>query len=216
MANLQNLYDAVLGGNLNLAVSTTNEAIAEGNIKPQEMINNYMVKAMEEIGTRFETGKAFVPNLLMSARAMKGSLDLIKPLLKNGDIKPMGKIVIGTVEGDLHDIGKNLVSSMFEGCGFDVINLGVNVSGEKFVEAIKEHNPDIICMSALLTTTMNYMKEVISALEVAGLRNKVKIMVGGAPVSQAYADQIGADGYSDNANAAVALARLLEIGRAHV
>jgi corrinoid protein of di/trimethylamine methyltransferase len=209
MANLQNLYDAVLGGNLNLAVSTTKEAIAEGNIKPQEIIDNYMIKAMEEIGARFETGKAFVPNLLMSARAMKGSLDLIKPLLKNGDIKPMGKIVIGTVEGDLHDIGKNLVSSMFEGCGFDVINLGVNVSGEKFVEAIKEHNPDIICMSALLTTTMNYMKEVISALEVAGLRNKVKIMVGGAPVSQAYADQIGADGYSDNANAAVALARLL-------
>ena len=209
MANLQNLYDAILGGNLNQAVLTTNEAIEEGNIKPQEIINNYMVKAMEEIGARFEAGKAFVPNLLMSARAMKGSLDLLKPLLKIGDAKPMGKIVIGTVKGDLHDIGKNLVASMFEGCGFEVINLGVDVSGEKFVEAIKEHNPNIICMSALLTTTMSYMKEVINALEVAGVRNKVKIMIGGAPVSQDFADKIGADGYSDNANAAVAMARVL-------
>ena len=209
MANLQNLYDAILGGNLNQAILTTNEAIEEGDIKPQEIINTYMVKAMEEIGARFEAGKAFVPNLLMSARAMKGSLDLLKPLLKIGDAKPMGKIVIGTVKGDLHDIGKNLVASMFEGCGFEVINLGVDVSGEKFVEAIKEHNPNIICMSALLTTTMSYMKEVINALEVAGVRNKVKIMIGGAPVSQDFADKIGADGYSDNANAAVAMARVL-------
>jgi corrinoid protein of di/trimethylamine methyltransferase len=209
MTNLQNLYEAILSGNLNLAIETTNDAIAEGQIQPQTIINDYMVKAMEEIGARFEAGKAFVPNLLMSARAMKGSLDLLKPLLKVGDAKPMGKIVIGTVKGDLHDIGKNLVVSMFEGCGFDVINLGIDVTGEKFVEAIKEHNADIVCMSALLTTTMNYMKEVIVALEASGLRNKVKVMVGGAPVSQAFADQIGADGFSDNANAAVILARTL-------
>jgi len=209
MTNLNNLYDAILTGNLNLAVSTTNDAIAEGNVEPQLIINDYMVKAMEEVGSRFEAGKAFVPNLLMSARAMKGSLELLKPLLKSGDAKPMGKILIGTVKGDLHDIGKNLVASMFEGCGFDVVNLGVDVTDHQFVDAVKEHKANILCMSALLTTTMNYMKEVITALEVAGIRNEVKIMVGGAPVNQDFADKIGADGYSDNANAAVALARTL-------
>lgn len=209
MTNLQDLYEAILTGNLNLAVSTTNDAIADGVVQPQLIINDYMVKAMEEIGARFEAGKAFVPNLLMSARAMKGSLELLKPLLKSGDAKPMGKILIGTVKGDLHDIGKNLVASMFEGCGFDVVNLGVDVTDNQFVDAVKEHKANIICMSALLTTTMNYMKEVIAALEVAGLRNEVKIMIGGAPVNQDFADKIGADGYSDNANAAVALARTL-------
>ena len=209
MTNLQNLYEAILSGNLDLAVITTNEAIAEGTIKPQTIINDYMIKGMEEVGARFESGKAYVPNLIMSARAMKGSLELLKPLLKVNDAKPLGKIVIGTVKGDLHDIGKNLVSSMFEGCGFEVINLGVDVTGEKFVEAVKEHSANIICMSALLTTTMVYMKEVIAALESAGIRNQVKVMIGGAPVSQAYADKIGADGYSDNANSAVTLARTL-------
>jgi corrinoid protein of di/trimethylamine methyltransferase len=208
MSDLNNLYDAVLTGNLNLAVSTTQEAIAEG-IAPQEIINGYMIKAMEEMGARFESGKAFVPNLLMAARAMKGSLDLLKPLLKGDTSSSMGKVVIGTVKGDLHDIGKNLVASMMEGCGFEVINLGVDVSSEKFVEAVKEHNADIICMSALLTTTMNYMKEVVAAVEAAGLKDKVKIMVGGAPLSNSFASQIGADGYSDNANSAVQKAREL-------
>jgi methanogenic corrinoid protein MtbC1 len=153
MANLNQLYDAILTGNLNLSASTTQEAIAEG-LNPQTVINDYMVKAMEEMGARFESGKAFVPNLLMSARAMKGSLELLKPLLKTDGSESAGKVVIGTVKGDLHDIGKNLVASMLEGCGFEVINLGVDVSSEKFVEAIKEHNADVICMSALLTTTM--------------------------------------------------------------
>jgi corrinoid protein of di/trimethylamine methyltransferase len=208
MSDLNNLYDAVLTGNLNLAVSTTQEAIAEG-IAPQEIINGYMIKAMEEMGARFESGKAFVPNLLMAARAMKGSLDLLKPLLKGDTSASMGKVVIGTVKGDLHDIGKNLVASMMEGCGFEVINLGVDVSSDKFVEAVKEHNADIICMSALLTTTMNYMKEVVAAVEAAGLKDKVKIMVGGAPLSNSFASQIGADGYSDNANSAVQKAKEL-------
>jgi len=208
MANLNQLYDAILTGNLNLSVSTTQEAIAEG-LNPQTVINDYMVKAMEEMGARFESGKAFVPNLLMSARAMKGSLELLKPLLKSDGSESAGKVVIGTVKGDLHDIGKNLVASMLEGCGFEVINLGVDVSSEKFVEAIKEHNADVICMSALLTTTMNYMKEVVAAIEAAGLKSKVKVMIGGAPLSKSFADQIGADGYSDNANSAVQLAKAL-------
>jgi len=208
MANLNQLYDAILTGNLNLSVSTTQEAIAEG-LNPQTVINDYMVKAMEEMGARFESGKAFVPNLLMSARAMKGSLELLKPLLKTDGSESAGKVVIGTVKGDLHDIGKNLVASMLEGCGFEVINLGVDVSSEKFVEAIKEHNADVICMSALLTTTMNYMKEVVAAIEAAGLKSKVKVMIGGAPLSKSFADQIGADGYSDNANSAVQLAKAL-------
>lgn len=208
MANLEQLYDAILTGNLNLSVSTTQEAIAEG-LNPQLVINDYMVKAMEEMGARFESGKAFVPNLLMSARAMKGSLDLLKPLLKSDGSQSAGKVIIGTVKGDLHDIGKNLVASMLEGCGFEVINLGVDVSSDKFVEAIKEHNADIVCMSALLTTTMNYMKEVVAAIDAAGLKGKVKVMIGGAPLSQSFANQIGASGYSDNANSAVQLAKAL-------
>ena len=211
MANLNEFYNAVLTGKLEIAQSITNEAIAEG-IDPQLIINEYMIKAMEEIGARFEAGKAFVPNLLMSARAMKGALEILKPLLKGENSSSLGTIVIGTVKGDLHDIGKNLVVSMLEGCGFDVINLGVDVSTEKFIEAAKENNADIICMSALLTTTMNYMKEVIDAFESAGIRGRVKIMVGGAPVSSVFAEQIGADAYSDNANSAVTVAKSLILG----
>jgi len=164
---------------------------------------------MEEIGKAFQEGKAFVPNLLMSARAMKGSLDILKPLLKEENVAFQGRVVIGTVKGDLHDIGKNLVASMLEGCGFEVINLGVNISDEQFVKAIKENKADIICMSALLTTTMVYMKDIIQLLIKTGLRNQVKVMVGGAPVNQDFADEIGADGYTENANAAVSLARSL-------
>lgn len=208
MANLDNLYTAILTGQLPQAVEVTKEAIAEG-IDPQEIINNYMVKAMEEIGRCFEAGKAFVPQLLMSARAMKGSLELLKPCLSSQGASSIGKIVIGTVKGDLHDIGKNLVASMFEGCGFDVINLGTDVSAKEFVECIVENKADILCMSALLTTTMTYMGEVIEALNEAGLRDKVKIMVGGAPVTPEFAKSIGADAYTDNANAAVIMARKL-------
>ena len=145
----------------------------------------------------------------MAGRAMKGALELLKPLLAGNASATIGKIVIGTGKGDLHDIGKNLVASMLEGCGFEVINIGIDVTCDKFVEAVKENKADILCMSALLTTTMTYMQDVIRALEEAGIRDQVKVMIGGAPVSQGFADEIGADGYSDNANTAVAVAKVL-------
>ncbi|WP_286083788.1 corrinoid protein, partial [Parabacteroides goldsteinii] len=205
---LESLYEAILKGKLDVAKAVTTEAIAE-NIDPHLIINNYMSRAMEDIGKRFEEGKAFVPELLMAARAMKGALDLLKPLMKGAASHRLGKVVIGTVKGDLHDIGKNLVASMLEGCGFEVINLGTDISSEKFITAIKENQAQILCLSALLTTTMNYMQEVIDALEKTGIRQEVKVMIGGAPVSESFARQIGADGYSDNANAAVTLAKSL-------
>lgn len=205
---LKPLYEAIVAGKLEPAVEITRQAIAEG-VAPQMIINNYMIKAMGEVGQRFQDGKAFVPQLLMAGRAMKGALELLKPLLTGSASTTIGKIVIGTVKGDLHDIGKNLVASMLEGCGFEVINIGIDVTCDKFVEAVKENHADILCMSALLTTTMTYMKEVIQALEEAGIRNQVKVMIGGAPVSQGVADEIGADGYSDNANTAVAVAKEL-------
>ena len=205
---LKPLYEAIVAGKLEPAVEITRQAIAEG-VAPQMIINNYMIKAMGEVGQRFQDGKAFVPQLLMAGRAMKGALELLKPLLAGSASTTIGKIVIGTVKGDLHDIGKNLVASMLEGCGFEVINIGIDVTCDKFVEAVKENHADILCMSALLTTTMTYMKEVIQALEEAGIRNQVKVMIGGAPVSQGVADEIGADGYSDNANTAVAVAKEL-------
>lgn len=208
MADLESLYEAILKGKLDVAKAVTTEAIAE-NVDPQEIINGYMSRAMEDIGKRFEEGKAFVPELLMAARAMKGALDLLKPLMKGAASHRLGKVVIGTVKGDLHDIGKNLVASMLEGCGFEVINLGTDISSEKFITAIKENQAQILCLSALLTTTMNYMQEVIDTLEKSGIRQEVKVMIGGAPVSESFARQIGADGYSDNANAAVTLAKSL-------
>ena len=208
MVDLNLLYEAILGGKLEQSVEVTNQAIAEG-VEPQAIINGYMIKAMEEVGQRFQRGEAFVPNLLMAARAMKGSLDILKPLMKGDASTSLGKVVIGTVKGDLHDIGKNLVASMLEGCGIEVINLGVDVGSEKFIEAVKENKADILCLSALLTTTMNYMKEVIDALQAAGMRDEVKVMVGGAPVTNAFAQQVGADGYSEDASEAVAVARKL-------
>lgn len=208
MNNLNELYDAILVGKLEDAVKVTKIAVEEG-MTPHEIINQYMIKEMEEIGSRFEAGKVFVPNLLMSARAMRGALDVLKPLMQGQVDSYIGKIVIGTVKGDLHDIGKNLVASMFEGCGFEVINLGVDVSSDKFISAALENKADIICMSALLTTTMNYMKEVVAAVEASELKGKVKIMVGGAPVNDAFAKAIGADAYTSNANAAVVMAKKL-------
>lgn len=208
MSNLNELYDAILVGKLEDAVKVTKIAVEEG-VTPHEIINEYMIKAMEEIGSRFEAGKVFVPNLLMSARAMRGALDVLKPLMQGQVDSYIGKIVIGTVKGDLHDIGKNLVASMFEGCGFEVINLGVDVSSDKFISAALENKADIICMSALLTTTMNYMKEVVAAVEASELKGRVKIMVGGAPVNDAFAKAIGADAYTSNANAAVVMAKKL-------
>lgn len=208
MADLNKLFDSIVAGKLESAVEVTHDIIAE-KLDIQDIINSYMIKAMEEIGDRFANQKAYVPELLMAARAMKGSLDLLKPHLKGEKTSSIGKIAIGTVYGDLHDIGKNLVASMLEGCGFEVINLGVNISAEKFVEIVIKENVDIIGLSALLTTTMTNMKEVIIELEKKGLRDKVKVMVGGAPVNEAFAKQIGADGYSANANEAVSVAKSL-------
>jgi len=202
------LFDAIVGGKANEAVTATKAAVEQG-IAPQDIINGQMVKAMAEVGQRFEEGKAFVPQLLMAGRAMKAGLEILKPLMAGDTSTSIGKIIIGTVKGDLHDIGTNLVASMLEGCGFEVINIGIDVTSEQFVDAIKQHNADILCMSALLTTTMTYMPEVLQALEAAGIRDKVKVMIGGAPITQAFADEIGADGYSDNANSAVALAKRL-------
>lgn len=208
MVELIKLKDAIVAGKLEDAVAVTKDAIDE-KVDMQMVISGYMIKAMEEIGQRFQDGQAYVPELLMAARAMKGALELIKPLLVGGKAATIGKVVIGTVYGDLHDIGKNLVASMFEGCGFEVVNLGVNVSADQFIEAVKREKPDILCLSALLTTTMNYMKTVIEAMEKENLRQHVKIMVGGAPLNEMFAEQIGADGYTDNANTAVAFAKHL-------
>lgn len=208
MAESVKLIDFIATGKLDDAKTLLNETLAEG-VAPQTIIDDYLVKGMETVGQRFEEGKAFVPNLLMAARAMKGCMDILKPLMKGENQKTLGTIIIGTVKGDLHDIGKNLVASMLEGCGFNVINLGVDVSGEKFASAAKEHNAQIVCLSALLTTTMNYMAEVVKIIEQEGLKDQVKVMVGGAPVNQEFADKIGANGYSSNANEAVALAKKL-------
>ena len=202
------VFDSIVNGKSDDCAQATQAAIERGE-KPQEIINNEMIRAMAEVGQRFQDGKAFVPQLLMAGRSMKAGLEILKPLMAGESTTSLGKIVIGTVKGDLHDIGKNLVASMLEGCGFEVVNIGIDVSAETFIEEVKKNQPDILCMSALLTTTMGYMKVVIDELEKAGIRDQVKVMVGGAPVSQGYADEIGADGYSDNANSAVTVAKQL-------
>jgi corrinoid protein of di/trimethylamine methyltransferase len=206
MADLKKLYEAVLNGDNKTSVVITKEAIAE-NVDPMELITKHMIPAMDEAGRRFECSEYFVPELLLSARAMKSALELLRPLLAASGAQPVGRVVIGTVKGDLHDIGKNLVASMLEGSGFDVHDLGTDVAPEKFIQAVQEHLPHVVCLSALLTVTLPAMKTTIAALESAGLRGKVKVLVGGAPVTQQYAQQIGADGYGENANTAVTVAR---------
>ena len=208
MPELWKLHDAILNGDAKTAVAVTKEALAE-NVPPLELVQKYMVPAMDMVGQRFECEEYFVPELLLAARAMKGSLALIRPLLVASGAEPAGRVAIGTVKGDLHDIGKNLVSAMLEGGGFEVIDLGADVSPEKFVNAVKERGAKIIALSALLTVTMGSMKNTIQALKDAGLREGVKVMVGGAPVTEQFAQEIGADGYSENASSAVALARKL-------
>lgn len=208
MEEMNPLSQAIVAGNLEQTQQLVRQAPAEG-MDTQTLINDYLTTGMAEIGQRFQDRKAFVPNLLMSARAMKGALEILKPYMTEETETRLGTIVIGTVKGDLHDIGKNLVASMFEGCGFKVVNLGIDVSSEKFIQAIREHHADIVCLSALLTTTMNYMRNVVADLEKEGLRDRVKVMVGGAPVNEAFAAQIGADLYTSNANAAVTGAKQL-------
>ncbi|MFN0166138.1 MAG: corrinoid protein [Bryobacteraceae bacterium] len=208
MADLQKLYDAVLAGDNKTSIAVTKEALAE-NADPLEMIQKYMIPAMAEVGRRFECEDYFVPELLLSARAMKGALEMLRPLLAERGSEPAGRVVIGTVKGDLHDIGKNLVSSLLEGGGFEVHDLGADVTPERFVQAVREKNANIVCLSALLTVTMPSMRTTIEALKAAGLRDQVKVLVGGAPVTPQFAREIGADGYGENASVAVTLARTM-------
>ena len=206
MPDLKQLYESVVSGDAKATKAITQQALADG-VDPLKLVNDYMVPAMDEVGRRFEANEYFVPELLISARAMKSALEIIRPLLTARGDQPLGRVAIGTVKGDLHDIGKNLVGSLLEGGGFEVIDLGVNVTPEKFIATINEKKANIIAMSALLTTTMPSMKTTIDALKQAGVRNKVKVLIGGAPITQKYADEIGADGYSENAVGAVALAK---------
>lgn len=206
--DLKRLYEAVLTGDAKTAVEVTQSALAEG-VDPQQLVTEQMIPAMDEVGRRFENSEYFVPELLIAARAMKGSLQLIRPLLAARGVEPIGRVVIGTVKGDLHDIGKGIVAAMLEGGGFDVVDLGVDVPAERFAAQAQQSNANIVAVSAMLTTTMTGMKLVVEAVQDARLTDRCKVIVGGAPVSQHFADSIGADGYSSNAAGAVALARQL-------
>jgi corrinoid protein of di/trimethylamine methyltransferase len=206
MQDLKPLFEAILNGDAKTARTTTEQALAAGT-DPVTLVQEYMVPAMSEVGRRFECNEYFVPELLLAARAMKSALELVRPLLVAGGVQPTGRVVIGTVKGDLHDIGKNLVSAMLEGGGFEVVDLGVNVTPEQFVAAVRDKKAQIVALSALLTTTMPSMKATVDALKQAGVREQVKVLVGGAPVTQKYADEIGADGYSESAASAPALAK---------
>ena len=208
MEDLERLYDAVLAGNAKQAVAVTKEAV-EAGVDPQVLLEEYMIPAMDEVGQRFEANECFVPELLISARAMKGAVEVIRPLLATAGAEPVGRVVIGTVQGDLHDIGKNLVAIMLEGGGFEITDIGVDANADKFIDAINSKNPDIVALSALLTTTLPSMKNIIDRMAQAGVRDRVKVIIGGAPVTQDFADEIGADGYSDNAGGAVGLVRSL-------
>jgi len=204
--SIKDIYAAVLEFDSDQVVKLVKDEISRGTEIPV-ILNDGLISAMDEVGKRFSEGELFVPEMLLAAQAMKAGLDELKPHMKQEDSSTKGTIVIGTVKGDLHDIGKNLVAMMMEGAGFEVIDLGIDVDTEKFIQAAEEHKADIICMSALLTTTMPEMKVVVDTLKERGLNYKT--MVGGAPVSQEFADQIGADGYSPDAPSAVEMARLL-------
>ncbi len=205
---LQAVYDGIIEGNQKVTVENVKQALDQG-IDPGKVLNEGMVTAMAEVGRLFEEGEYYVPEMLIAARAMQSGLAVLKPHLVESNVKSAGKVVAGTVKGDLHDIGKNLVCMMLEGSAFEIIDLGSDVSPDKFVEAVKTTGAQIIAMSALLTTTMPNMKATIEALKEAGVRDQVKVMVGGAPLTDAYAKQIGADGYAPDASRAVAVAREL-------
>jgi len=202
---LEAIKQAVLDGERKTAAELTGAALKQG-VSPKEILDQALTPAMDIVGEEYERGDRYVPEMLISAEAMKGAMVPLKPLLADAGVEPKGRVVIGTVDGDLHDIGKDLVAMMLEGAGFEVINLGVEVTAEAFVEAVRERRPGILAMSALLTTTMVNMPVVIDALTRAGLRDQVKVIIGGAPVTQTYADEIGADGYASDAASAVKLA----------
>ncbi len=205
---LDDLKQAVLEGDQEQAVALTEKALAEGT-DAGRILNDALIAAMDIVGGEYERGDRYVPEMLISAEAMKGAMGILRPKLAEAGVKSRGKVVLGTVEGDLHDIGKNLVIMMLEGAGFEVEDLGIEVPAERFVEAVREHQPELLGMSALLTTTMVYMPDVIKALDEAGLRDRVKVVLGGAPVTQEYSDKIGADGYAADAASAVELVKRL-------
>jgi 5-methyltetrahydrofolate--homocysteine methyltransferase len=205
---LQNLYDAIMNGEANNTPGMVNQALTQG-LPAAQILNEGMIAAMNHVGQLFEDGEFFVPEMLIAARAMQAGLAVLKPHLAQADVKAAGRVVAGTVKGDLHDIGKNLVCMLLEGAGFEIIDLGTDVAPDKFVQVVQDGRADVVALSALLTTTMPNMKATIEALNNAGVRGKVKVMIGGAPVTQAYADQIGADGYAPDASRAVALAKTL-------
>jgi 5-methyltetrahydrofolate--homocysteine methyltransferase len=205
---LEAISTAVIEGDLDEIADLTDDALDE-DLSAEEILNKGLMPGMDHVGVEFRAGNMFVPEVLRSAKTMQTSMDILKPLLAESGVKMVGKVLLGTVKGDLHDIGKNLVGMMCEGAGFEVKDIGKDVAPEAFVDAVKEFEPDVVGMSALLTTTMRSMESTIKVLEEAGLRDKVKIMIGGAPVTQAFADQIGADGYASNAASASELAKKL-------
>jgi len=205
---IKELYDAILGGDANLTKEKIQAAL-DSNLDPSEILNTGMISAMAEVGERFEKGEYFMPEMLISAHAMQQGLPVLKPYLQQSDLVSEGKVVIGTVKGDLHDIGKNLVSMMLEGAGFELLDLGTDVPAEKFVEAVSDGGVDIVALSALLTTTMPQMKTIIGALTEAGLRDQVKVLIGGAPVTESFAKEVGADGYAADASRAVKVTKSL-------
>jgi 5-methyltetrahydrofolate--homocysteine methyltransferase len=208
MALSQKLYDAIVAGNAKGAEAAVREEIAAG-ADPATLLGDTMIPAMDEVGKLFEEEEYFVPELLLAGRAMRAAMEPLRPLLAAAGAKPSGVVIVGTVQGDLHDIGKNLVASMLEGGGFEVHDLGADVSPDKFIAAIHQYQPQVVCLSALLTVTMPAMKTTIEAITKAGVRDKVKVLIGGAPVNEQYAREIGADGYGATANDAVALSRQL-------
>lgn len=209
---LANLSAAVIGGKLEEAQELTQQAVGEG-VDAQSVLNQGLMPGMDYVGVEFKAGRMFVPEVLRSARAMQSGMDILKPLLAAAGVSMKGKVLLGTVKGDLHDIGKNLVGMMCEGAGFEVRDLGKSVEPETFVAEVKAFGPDVLGMSALLTTTMRSMEHTIKALEEAGVRDRVKVMIGGAPVNQAFADKIGADGYAPNAVSAAEMAKRFVEGK---
>ena len=205
---LEKVANALIAGKQDEVIKLTQEAL-DGGTAAKEILDNGLLAGMDVVGQRFKAGDMFIPEVLLCARCMHGAMDILKPLLSEGDAAGAGTYLIGTVEGDLHDIGKNLVSMMLQGAGFKVVDLGTNITAQQFVDAVKEHNPQVIGMSALLTTTMPKMEETIAALKEAGIRDQVKIMAGGAPVTQDFVDKIGADAYGANAASAVEKAKEL-------
>ena len=208
MAILDDLRQCVIDGDMNQTQKLVQEAIAQ-NLPAEQILKEGLISAMAEVGRLFESGEYFMPEMLIAARAMKSGLTMLRPRLVEAKVQAVGKVIIGTVQGDVHDIGKNLVGMMLEGAGFDVIDLGVDIPPEKYVQAVREHHPDLLACSALLTTTMLRMKDLILSLENAGLRGQVKVMVGGAPITESYARDIGADLFAPDAASAASRAKEL-------